>query len=375
MVEKIVFYSDKGGFFGGVERFIFQAAQSLRAAGVRCCGVFAERAADADRFSAAFDEISFQPSSLDSFCRDADWLWIHKCGDCRILQALSGRTRTAFYVHDHDYYCFRRHKYWPVSRENCPLPCRTLYCLPCGSASRGHARWTVFRRNLSLVRDADLVFAGSDFMLDNLRMNRFDSGRLKKLPPLIELPGNGAAEQTEKKENELVYVGQVIRGKGVDLLLSAAALLSSDYHLTVAGEGGDLEFCRSLAGRLGIGSRVSFAGFHTEVGEFYGRASVAVFPSRWQEPFGMTGPEAMSFGVPVVGFDVGGVREWLSDGVDGLLVRAGDVNALAEALDRLLKDRRQASVYGANAKERMRRFTPGAFAGNVLRHLEEASLC
>ena len=194
-------------------------------------------------------------------CFGQTWLWLHKCRDCGPTAALTRRIPTAVYVHDHDYYCFRRHKYLPFKRINCPLPCG-LYCLPCGLTAARQARWRDFRRNLSFVRQADLVLAGSDYMLGNLVANGFPPNRLRKLSPLVDCRSTASAEP-DSRPGEILYVGQVIRGKGVDLLLQAVAQLSCPWHLTVVGEGGDLDFCRRLADHLGIADRVDFPAYVT----------------------------------------------------------------------------------------------------------------
>jgi len=136
----------------------------------------------------------------------------------------------------------------------------------------------------------------------------------------------------------MLFVGQVIRGKGLDLLLAAAARLEGEWRLDVVGDGRQLGESRDLAQRLGIQDRVHFAGWvpHRELGEWYRRASFTVVPSRWPEPFGMIGLESMSLGRPVVAFDSGGIRDWLSHEVSGLLVRHGDLQALTDALQRAI---------------------------------------
>ncbi|HOG51878.1 MAG TPA: glycosyltransferase family 4 protein, partial [Lentisphaeria bacterium] len=265
---------------------------------------------------------------------------------------------------DHDYYCFRRHKYLPFKRINCPLPCG-LYCLPCGLTAARQARWRDFRRNLSFVRQADLVLAGSDYMLGNLVANGFPPNRLRKLSPLVDCRLTTTATAEPRRPGEILYVGQIIRGKGVDLLLQAVAQLSCPWHLTVVGEGGDLDFCRRLADRLGVADRVDFPGFTLTPERFYRQAAVMTFPSRWQEPFGMTGPEAMAMGVPVVAFDVGGVREWLHHERSGILVPANDTKAFARALESLLTDPATADRLGQQGAVDMAAFTSQEFARQV----------
>jgi glycosyltransferase involved in cell wall biosynthesis len=62
------------------------------------------------------------------------------------------------------------------------------------------------------------------------------------------------------------------------------------------------------------------------------RASVVLFPARWDEPFGMAAAEAQACGTPVVAFRRGGLGEVIADGVTGFLVPPDDVQAAAEAV-------------------------------------------
>jgi glycosyltransferase involved in cell wall biosynthesis len=87
----------------------------------------------------------------------------------------------------------------------------------------------------------------------------------------------------------------------------------------------------------------------------YDRAAVVVMPSRWPEPFGITGLEAFSRGRPVVAFGVGGIPEWLDDGVSGCVVPPGDTRALAARVAWLLAHRDQAAAMGARGRERVAR--------------------
>ena len=100
--------------------------------------------------------------------------------------------------------------------------------------------------------------------------------------------------------------------------------------------------------------RVRFLGKLTggPLRQAYSQASIFVCPSVWEEPATIVIPEAMAAGVPVVAFDTGGLRERIRNGQDGLLVSKGDVEALAQALGALVKDRERLEKMSRKARER-----------------------
>ena len=140
-----------------------------------------------------------------------------------------------------------------------------------------------------------------------------------------------------------------IKGKGVDLLLDALCLVKTQFVLDVVGTGNDEANLKRQAEPLG--ASVVFHGFSPSPDDAFRGARAAVLPWRWQEPFGLVGPEALAHGVPIVGFDVGAVREYLENGRTGLLVPAGDVAAFALAVERLLNDASFAAELGARGRE------------------------
>jgi glycosyltransferase involved in cell wall biosynthesis len=89
-----------------------------------------------------------------------------------------------------------------------------------------------------------------------------------------------------------------------------------------------------LAQSAGCAGRLAIEGWagRDAIAGIYARTTVFVFPSLWPETMGIVGVEALSQGVPVVASDVGGVREWLVDGVTGRLVPPNDPPAVAAAL-------------------------------------------
>lgn len=211
----------------------------------------------------------------------------------------------------------------------------------------------------------------SDFMKGNLLRNGFQEEKIHRLSPVIDVP-SAERKDPENAELNILYLGQLIRGKGVDLLLPALAALRVPWHATVAGDGNDRAMLEELAGSLGIADRVRFTGWLNDPGSCFDRCDAAVFPSRWQEPFGLSGAEALAHGVPVVAFDTGGVREWLDDGVSGFVVPERDSGAMAAKLEQLWNEpglRKQMGLAGA---QRMReRFSPECFRMSF-EHLIEA---
>jgi glycosyltransferase involved in cell wall biosynthesis len=134
---------------------------------------------------------------------------------------------------------------------------------------------------------------------------------------------------------QLLFVGLLIPRKGVHLLLDALAdpRLPTDLRLRIAGDGTERAALEARARELGLGSRVEFLGFRTEVAKLLAEADAFVLPSQLeQQPLVLI--EAMGAGLPCLATDVGGVADLL--GPDGLVVPPGSATALADGLATLL---------------------------------------
>jgi len=80
--------------------------------------------------------------------------------------------------------------------------------------------------------------------------------------------------------------------------------------------------------------------------EYFLQSTALVISSVWPEPFALVGQEAMRYGVPVVAFDAGGIREWLLDKENGFLVPWMDTTRMAARIDQVLKDKALARRLG-----------------------------
>lgn len=136
----------------------------------------------------------------------------------------------------------------------------------------------------------------------------------------------------------ILYAGRFDPRKGPEVAIRALEHLPPAAHLALYGKGGDVERARleRLTAELGLDGRVVFAeAERPELARVYRDADVVVFPSEWEEPFGLVPVEAMASGTPVVGTGTGGSAEFLSDGVNYLQVPIRDPAALAAAIGRL----------------------------------------
>ena len=139
----------------------------------------------------------------------------------------------------------------------------------------------------------------------------------------------------------LLYMGRIDERKGIHVAVEALRSLPQEATLEVHGRG-DLEYLerlRGLARRLGLEQRVRFAvSPREELGERYRDADVVVFPTIWDEPFGLVPVEAMACGTPVVATGTGGSGEFLLDGVNCVRIPPSDPQALAAAVRRIAGD-------------------------------------
>jgi glycosyltransferase involved in cell wall biosynthesis len=149
---------------------------------------------------------------------------------------------------------------------------------------------------------------------------------------------------------------QLFPRKGIRFLIEAAALLKPrfpDLKLVLAGDGFERPDLERLAQERGLGGDCVFLGWvpNAELPQYYQASAVSVIPSL-EEGFGIPAAEAMGCAIPVVASDAGGLPEVVEDGVTGYVVPKGNVEALAEAVGKLLADDDLRGRMGHAARER-----------------------
>lgn len=186
----------------------------------------------------------------------------------------------------------------------------------------------------------------------------------------LELFGTRASQGRSDGDigGHILYVSSLGRLKGIDVLLEAVALLQRRglaVSVSVIGEDGDWgEEARRFAQERGLAG-VRFLGLtpHSELPQHMADCDIFCVPARFQG-FGRVYVEAMAAGKPVVATNVGGVPEVVADGQTGLLVEPGNPAALAEALERLIRDRALARRLGEQAlRAAQERYSNAVVAG------------
>ena len=211
---------------------------------------------------------------------------------------------------------------------------------------------------LATLRRVEHVVVASRYMRGVMAQNGVAPHRLLVAPyftPLADAPLPPLSD-----EPNLLFVGRLSDTKGLGSLLNALRQVPAPGRLAVVGDGWYRARADGLARRWSLTGSIQFAGSVAaqEVACYYRRASIAVMPSLWPEPFGIVGLEAMACGRPVIAYDGGGAAEWLDHDKTGILVPAGDEEALAAALNELLKDPSRGRQMGARGRERVKhRFT------------------
>jgi glycosyltransferase involved in cell wall biosynthesis len=333
--------------------------------------LYAPAARDAALTRAAFD-------AIETFAPDV--VHVLSNNNFSLEDALLARRPVVKTFHVHEY-CPAGTKYHFALERACSVPTGPM-CLPrmgylrCTLSRRPNVWWSLYQHttaaNQHHQRFKQLIVC-SDHLKRQAVFTGFDAGRISVVPYFTELPARASVRSTARRE--VLFVGRVFRAKGVDLLLDALARVSGAWTASIAGDGPELSALKRQAASLGIADRVSFPGWLNgqALDTAYAHAAVVVVPSRWPEPFGIVGLEAFAHGRPVVAFNVGGIPEWLAEGVGGWLVPAGDVDALARRIALTLDHPEDARGVAQAGHERVsREFSAAAHLSKLLPVYERA---
>jgi glycosyltransferase involved in cell wall biosynthesis len=231
------------------------------------------------------------------------------------------------------------------------------------------ATWLRRARDFQL-RHAAHVFCPSSYLRELVLSWGVPPERVSVLPnPAPDVPELPPRDELRRafglNGDTLAFAGRLTAQKSLGRALEAVAA-SEGVSLVIAGEGPDLAPLEARARELGIAERVSFLGSQPRqrIVELFRAADATVLSSSW-ENFPHTVVEALAVGTPVLAMESGGVSEVVHDGVNGLLVPAGDTAALAEAVQRYFRDDALRERLRAAAAESIATYAPQRVFGEL----------
>jgi glycosyltransferase involved in cell wall biosynthesis len=222
-------------------------------------------------------------------------------------------------VQDHRDFCPGRGK-WTAAGDPCREAMGPALCAGCfDDAAYFQKVLALTERRLQALRGLEVVVL-SRYMKGELLAVGLDPAHVHVIPPFVHGLEPAAAADGPPCVG---FVGRLARAKGVDEAVAAWRASCLPLPLVFAGTGPE----RTRLERYGF----EVLGWldRGALSRFYRRATAVVLPSRWQEPFGIVGMEALSLGTPVAAWDSGGVAEWCDPSA---MVPWGDVEGLARVL-------------------------------------------
>jgi len=196
----------------------------------------------------------------------------------------------------------------------------------------------LYERVLRSYKAIDRFIAPSRFMKRLVVASGLPEEKVAVANNFIEQP-EVMARQAPDSDPYLLYYGRLTPEKGVDVLLSAFARTKSRWQLKIVGDGPAAIDLQKQSQALKTPGRVEFLGakYGDELHSLLAGAQAVVVPSRWLENMPYVLLESLAAGKPVLASRSGGVPELVRDGRNGFLFEPGQVESLAQAIERLEK--------------------------------------
>lgn len=183
------------------------------------------------------------------------------------------------------------------------------------------------------------------------------NAKIEVLPNYVLLPTLDPKRSSVQHDPvRILFLGRIGQRKGVYDLLHAVRGINVRgirIHLTIGGDG-EIDTARRVADELGLHALIDFPGWISgeRKHEYFMQTDLYVLPSH-NEGLPLSVLEAMSYGLPVVTTNVGGVPELVRDGEDGFLITPGDIEALENAICRMVLNPDLRKSMGASARTRV----------------------
>jgi len=367
---KLLWINDFSNFKGGVETYIANTVTQLneRESHESILLYSIDNKPDSEflsmfSFSAPYtSKLSEQIQALDP-----DIIYVQAVNDSKILDvvlSLHKRIKKFIYIHDHKYFCLREHKITTLSGNTCKKM-TGLNCISClGFIGRKSNKESVIPIRYNSLTELtktqkklsyfDGLLVGSEYLKQHIISHGLNPNNIHIIhqESQDDTSFNIDAKKYNKRPNFL-YVGQLIKGKGVSLLIDAIKLIKdSGYdkgvHIDICGDGNERDNLEAMVKNKGLSKNFTFRGKLTqsELSIYQKQTNLVIIPSIAPETFNLVGIESMKYGNAVIVSDVGGVSEWSSWGINSMRFDSGNVAFLANVILYFIDDPKLAKDLG-----------------------------
>lgn len=367
---KVLIYSRPfAPLIGGVETYVMLLAQGLSSyGGAQADAIQVTVATEA--VAGGFDDSSLHfhvvrcpgAPSLFWLIRQADIVQI--AGPCLLPMLLAWLLRKPFVVEQHGYQsvCPNGLLFFEPTKSVCPGHFMAKRHAKCWDCNRGTGILTSLRTWLLTFFRRWLCNRATA----NIAITRHVQERLQVRNSLVIYYGIPDAMQIESPAYShgfssppcFAYVGRLVSEKGLEALVTAAAMLKADgldFRLKLIGDGPERGHLERRAAEQSLDGHIIFTGFVTgkELRRAVDGVAAMIMPSRWEETAGLSAIEHMMRGGLVICSDIGGLGE-VVDGA-GLKFAVDDVSALAALMRQVVENPQMVAEFGKKARKRASR--------------------
>lgn len=304
----------------------------------------------------------FHKSNLYKLVDKNTILHVHNLKEPKIMELLFSLGPVIRHMHTPSVFCPGNDKFWSSSEEQCQIKygykCLiNAYIKRC--CNRQPKRLYKSFKNTSYEINVaknkyNSFIVNSSFLFNEAIKAGYDKNKIN----LISYFTNSTNETFFLKNDipKITFVGRLSSTKGVNYLIEAFSLIIKNIpsaELDIIGRGHSEKSFFLLAEKYSLKNSINFLGWGNKkmIDNHLSNSSVVAFPSVYPESFGIVGIEAMMRGRPVVGFDVGGVKDWLKNEENGFLVKNKNVEGFAEAIIKILENDELRNQMGNRARE------------------------
>jgi N-acetyl-alpha-D-glucosaminyl L-malate synthase BshA len=179
-------------------------------------------------------------------------------------------------------------------------------------------------------------------------------------------------EFVDSDDKVIIHISNFRPVKKIENIVKVFQKVSKEVKskLLLVGDGPDICKIRNLVSKFDLSSSVFFLGVQENIIPLLNISDVYMLPSK-SEGFGLSALEALSCEVPVIGTNVGGLKEVIENGKSGYLFDPGDIDSMSEAVVKILKSKEIRSEMGLEARERAKFFDSKSIVPRYLEYYKK----